>query len=323
MKRWITFLFISVFFLMPVLSASADRPMEEKPYNYLGAHKVVWCKEYISLREKPFKTSKRLLEIPLGAIVYNVKEIRSATFYQVEYEGVTGYALKGYLKPAPDFEPPANSSVTKRMTLEEVTAEGEVVLEWNDYNMSVVAAHSYYREKRKNFEVLRIGCFIDGNPIWGHEETVDITHSKTDLLKAFIGGIQDDWQVIVYNGGYGLSMLDLLSGRERWSVTVKNTPMGDGAAAAVDKNGTIYIAGSKGNGHVAISADGKVLWQASADETGLTGACEINVQDELIEVKYRGESNGIYKLAAFDNKGSLISVKDCVDNPPDKTDPAS
>ena len=33
-----------------------------------------------------------------------------------------------------------------------------------------------------------------------------------DQLKAFIGGVQDDWQIMVYNGAYGLSLLDLLSG---------------------------------------------------------------------------------------------------------------
>ncbi len=310
MKRWVAFIFSAVLFILSVIPGLADRPMEEKPYNYLGAHRVVWCKEYISLREKPFKTSKRLKEIPLGAIVYNVKEIRSATFYQVEYDGVTGYALKGYLKPAPECEPPANSSITKRMTMEEITGEGETVLEWKDYNMSVVASSDHYRDKRKNWQILRIGCFIDGNPIWGHEETVDITYSKTDLLRVFIGGVQDDWQIMVYNGGYGLSMLDLLSGRERWSVTVKDTPMGDGAATAVDENGTTYIAGSKGIGPVAISADGRVLWQASVENPDLTGACEISVQDETIEVKYnRGTEKG-FKLAVFDEAGALVSVSD-------------
>lgn len=313
MKRRAHAILLAAFMLFTALSARADRPLEEKTYNYLGAHKVVWCKEYISLREKPYKTAKRLLEIPLGAIVYNVKEIRSAQFYQVEYEGVTGYALKGYLKPAPEYEPPANSSITKRMTLEEVKGSGEVVLDWKDYNMSVIAVRDHHKAKRRNWEVLRIGCFIDGNPVWGHEETIDVTHCKTDMLRAFIGGVKDDWQVMVYNGGYGLSMLDLLSGRERWSVTVREVPMGNGAATAVDDQGTVYIAGSEGPDPVAISDEGQVIWQASTDDPQLTGACEIRTLDNIIEVKYRGNDDNTCRIAAFDNSGNLIYVHEETD----------
>ena len=79
------------------VTAGADRVPQEKPKNYIGAMRVVWCKEWISLREEPKKTSNRLAEIPLGAIVYNCVDIGDPRFYECEYEGQKGYALIGYL----------------------------------------------------------------------------------------------------------------------------------------------------------------------------------------------------------------------------------
>ena len=123
------FLLFVMFFLMIVSGASADRELQEKPSGYIGAMRVVWCKEWISLREAPKKTSERICEIPLGAIVYSCVDIGDERFYQCEYEGHTGYALKGYLWPAPECEPPLSSSITKKMTMDEVAGSGETVLD--------------------------------------------------------------------------------------------------------------------------------------------------------------------------------------------------
>ena len=303
----------AVFLLLVVVisgfgSAGADRVPQEKPDNYIGAMRVVWCKEWISLREEPSKLSNRLAEIPLGAIVYNCLDIGDPRFYQCEYEGQTGYALIGYLWPAPECEPPLSSSVTKKMTMEEVIGTGEVVLDWKDYNMSVVAAHEWVTENRKKWEVLRIGCFINDSPIWGHEERAE-EFGQYDQLKVFIGGVADDWQVMVYNGAYGLSMLDLLSGKERWCVTTANCPMGNAAATAVDKEGTVYIAGTDGPDPVAISIDGKVLWQSTVNNPDVYGPYDITVENGSILVKYESGMTDGYKLVTFDSSGQLISVR--------------
>ena len=79
-------------FLSEIPAALADRIPQEKPKNYKGAMRVVWCNEWISLRAEPSKTSERLAEIPLGAIVYSCIDIGDPRFYQCEYEGQTGYA---------------------------------------------------------------------------------------------------------------------------------------------------------------------------------------------------------------------------------------
>ena len=308
MKKAVILLFVSVLLILFCAIASADRLPEEKPYNYIGAMRVVWCNEWISLREEPKKTSKRIMEIPLDDIVYSCMDINNSLFYQCEYHGVTGYALKGYLVPAPEFEPPVSTAVTRRMTMEEITDTGEIVLEWQDYNMSVIASHGFAEEGKTTWEVLRIGCFIDGQPIWGHEEKCEAI-SSDDMLKVFIGGIEDDWQVMVFDGAYGLSMLDLLSGRERWSVTVKDCTMGDAAVIAVDEDGTVYLAGTEGPDPVAISMDGRVIWQSATNDPEVYEPYEITVANSTIQVKYRCGMTEGYKLVTFDSSGDLLSIR--------------
>lgn len=58
---------------------------------------VVNCRESITLRENPSVTAYELMQIPLGA---RVRFLGGETneFYQVEYRGVVGYALKVYLR---------------------------------------------------------------------------------------------------------------------------------------------------------------------------------------------------------------------------------
>lgn len=307
--RFTSALLLFVFLFLSLLpAASADRIPQNKPKNYKGAMRVVWCKEWISLRAEPSKTSERLAEIPLGSIVYSCVDIGDDKFYQCEYEGQTGYALIGYLWPAPECEPPLSASITRKMTMEEVVGSGEIVLEWKDYNMSVVAAHEWIKENKTDWEVLRIGCFINGSPIWGHEERAEKT-GQYDLLKVFIGGTTDDWQIMVYNGAYGLSLLDLLSGRERWCVTTANCPMGNAAAIAVGKNGTVYVAGTDGPDPVAVSMDGKVLWKSEIDDPEVFDPYEITVEDDNILVKYGCGLEDGYRLVTLNNLGQLISIR--------------
>ena len=305
-KRLFSFL-AAVLLIFIFSGAEADRVPEEKSYKYIGAMRVVWCDEWISLRSEPKKTSSRIMEIPLNEIVYSCYDVNSL-FVQCEYKGVTGYALKGYLVPAPEYEPPESCAYSRKMTLDEVIGTGNKVFEWHDYNMAVIAAHEYIKENRKTWEVLRIGCFINDQPVWGHEERVESIR-QMDLLKVYIGGIPDDWQVMVFDGGYGLSMLDLLSGKERWCVTIQDCPMGNAAAVAVDENGTTYIAGTDGPDPVAISLDGRVLWQSSTNDPEVFDPFEITVQSTTVQVKYRSGMTDGYKLVTFDNMGELLSIR--------------
>lgn len=311
MKRVLAAFLLALIVFSAAVPAGADRIPEKKAWNYLGAMEVKYVKEWVSLREEPHKTSARLAKIPLGDIVYNCVDIKNDKFYKCEYEGQVGYVLKKYLRPAPAYEPPVSSAVTKKMTMEELVGTGEIVLDWKEYNLTVVAAHEVVKNKTngKKWEVLRVGGFLDGEPLWGHEEQVEVKDENKTLLRAFIGGVADDWQVMLFDGGYGLSMLDLLSGKEKWMVTVAKCKMGDGAVSAVDANGTVYIAGSDGPDPVAISMDGHVLWQSNVNNPGVYNPFEITIEGSNILVKYEsGMTNG-YKLVTLNQTGEVTSIK--------------
>ncbi len=308
MKR-LTAILAAAVLLMLQACALADRIPEKKSRNYIGAMRVVYCKEYVTLREEPRKTSMSLMHVPLGEIVYSCTKIKSELFVQCEYQGQTGYILKKYLQPAPEFEPPVSSAVSMKMTLEEVTEAGETVLEWNDYNISVVAARSMGTIEGKNSEILRIGCFLDGEPLWGHVETVE-NNGQHSLLKAFIGGTEDDPQVMLFDGGYGLTMIDLLSGKEKWTVNIGNCPMGDAAVTAVNDIGVIYLAGTDGPHPVAISADGHVLWRSEISNPSVYEPYEMEVVNGLILVKYRSGMTDGYKLVTLDGTGELMEIRE-------------
>lgn len=68
-----------------------------------GMMKVVKCKEYITLREKPSTSAAEVARVPLNAIVYEAA-YESSSFTYVEYDGKSGYVLTKYLSDVPDSE---------------------------------------------------------------------------------------------------------------------------------------------------------------------------------------------------------------------------
>ena len=65
--------------------------------------RVVHCKKYVSLREKPSSSSRRLTTVPLGAEVLAWRDGGADgpedDFLYCEYRGKTGYILREYLEP--------------------------------------------------------------------------------------------------------------------------------------------------------------------------------------------------------------------------------
>lgn len=305
-KRIIAFFLVLIF--VPLSVANADRiPKDIRIHDYLGAMRVTWVKEWVSLRAEPRKTSERLMQIPLNEIVYNCKYMKDRRFVQCEYQGITGYVLVKYLRKAPEYEPPYSCGMSRIMTREEIIGTGEVVLDWNKDNASVVAAYEMMIEKKKEWEILRIGYFENGEPVWGLEERLRVGYKqKPGKLKVFIGGTPDAPEVMLYDGGYGLSMLDLHSGEEKWNLRIQECYLGDAAVRAIDGNGTCYIAGSEGPDPVAVSQDGEVLWKSAINDPAVYEPYEITVDDQ-IAVKYRCGSADRYTPILLDLSGQVIS----------------
>lgn len=298
--------------------ALAERQVTEKDEFYLGAMRVVKCKNYVSLREGPYKKSKQLAKIEPGEIVFscsrNEKEFAYSPYrHQVHmftkcvYQGQEGYVMSRYLEPAPEFEPVETKAESRKMTREEIIGAGETVLEWTEFNVSVLAGYEVITEKEGEtpWETLRVGCFIDGEPEWGYVEQVQQTGEGRNL-RAFIGGTEDEPQVYVYDAEYGLIMLDLIDGSEQWELPKDVCPLGDCAVVTSGANtGILYVTGSDGPDPIAISAEGNVLWRSVIDDPEIYGPTEIILNPNDIEIHYE-----CGKAVKLEYNGELISISD-------------
>lgn len=315
MKRIISFVLV-LLICFSCTFVSAERKTVTKDRYYIGAMRVVRCREYVSLREAPYQTAKVLARVPLDSIVLycsaNEKEFEYSPYraqvhryYRCEYDGIEGYIQKRFLDKAPEFEPVETKGENVTMTRDEIIGNGEIVLEWKEFNVCVLAAFEVVDENGSSWEQLRVGCFIDDDPTWGYVESVPVTGQFRNL-KAFMGGTEDEPQVFVYDAEYGLIMLDLMDGTEGWTLLTSACPLGDAAVVTVGTNtGILYIAGTDGPDPIAISSEGNVLWRSEIDDPDLYGPKEIILNPNALDVVY--ESG---KTAKLEYNGEVISVVD-------------
>ncbi len=259
-----------------------------------GTMRVVNCREWVSLREKPDQKSMRLMTVPLGERVFQC-EPADNDFVYCRYMGVYGYILRKYLKPD-NTDQQADEESNGLMTLRDLTSGGRLMLDWNEYNVRVVARY----DAGEDSELLRIGCFVDEEPVWSRSfQNTDA--GQYQALKAFMGGTARDPQVMVYNGSSGLTMLDLLTGREIWNLSSETCPLGNAAAIAVGDDGIMYIAGTDGPPPTAVSASGRMLWQMTFHHEDIYWPYSIELGMDEILVRY--ESG--YQIS-LDYSGVLI-----------------
>ena len=263
--------------------------------------KVIKCANWVSLRKDPSQASQRLKTVPLGALVYHCAEAEKG-FVFCEYEGNTGYILSRYLEPL-------SSSLTldeedKRIPLESMENAGERVLDWQDYNIRVVASRIF--PDRKWGETLQAGCYIDGEPIWSLR--MSLQHKEREpMLTAFMGGRSREPQVVLFSQAEGLRMIDLMTARTLWILSGSTLEMNGAGAAASDDNGTLYVASLDGQTAAAVSAAGELLWKAEIQRDAVDAPLEIRPeQEELVIllssgrqawVEYSGEVIGVFDEA--------------------------
>lgn len=315
MKKAIGILIILIFCLS-FSAASCERNPVVKDQYYLGAMRVVNCKEYVSLRETPDKTDTVLAKVPLDAIVLycnnNVRKYAPSkyqeqrqNFIRCEYQGIEGYILKKHLRPAPECEPAETKQFSNEMTREEILSHGSVVLDWNEFNVSVIATYAQETEDKATWAYLRIGCFINDIPNWGYTEAVKL-EDKPVTLKAFMGGTEDEPMVFVYDEEYGLTMLELMDGSEVWTILKGECTFGDASVITVgQESGILYAAGSDGPDPIAVSSEGSILWQTDIEDPEVYGPAGIRLNPNDIEVTY---SSG--QTVMLEYNGELISISD-------------
>ena len=315
MKKIMPFIIAVILCLTCSFAAAARRSVIKDQY-YIGAMRVVNCKEFVSLRATPDKKGTVLAKVPLNAIVLycsnNVRQYapgqyrkQADLFIRCEYDGQEGYIMKKYLQPAPEFEPAETKQNSNEMTKEEIIGNGKVILDWTEFNVSVLAAYEEIAEDDATWACIRIGCFINDIPNWGYTEAVKLS-GKPITLKAFMGGTEDEPMVYVYDEGYGLSMLDLMDGTEVWTILKDECSFGDASVIATgNETGVLYIAGTDGPHPVAISAEGTILWRSEVDDPEVYEPTGIILHANDIEVTY---DSG--KIVLLEYNGELISVSD-------------
>ena len=314
--RKIISILIALILCLSCSFAAGERKSVVKDAYYIGAMRVVNCREFVSLRETPDKTGTVLAKVPLDAIVLycsrNVSKYapgeykkQAQLFIRCEYEGQEGYILRKHLQPAPEFEPAETKQFNDLMTQEEIRSHGELVLDWNEFNVSVLASYEEADEGGSTWAYVRVGCFIDDIPNWGYTEAVKL-EGKPVTLKAFMGGTEDEPMVFVYDEDYGLTMLELLDGTEVWSIRKGECTFGDAAVYTVGEDtGILYIAGSDGPDPIAVSSEGMILWRSEIDDPEVYGPEEIVLHANSIEVTY---SSG--KAVTLGYNGEMISISD-------------
>ena len=297
-------------------TASAARKKVVKDEYYIGAMRVVNCRDYVSLRATPEKTGVVLAKVPLNSIVLychkNVKQYAQASYRKqaelficCEFEGQEGYILKKHLQPAPECEPAETLQNSDEMTKEEIIGNGETILDWNEFNVSVVAAYEEVSEGDTTWEYVRVGCFINDIPNWGYTEAVKLNNGPV-TLKAFMGGTEDDPMVYVYDEAYGLTMLDLMDGTEVWTIMKDECSIGDASVITIDdESGILYVAGTDGPDPVAIDIDGRIMWRSEVGDPEVFEPQEIILNPTDIKVIY-----GSGKTVVLEYNGELISVSD-------------
>lgn len=292
----------------------------------LGTLRVCNCEEWVSLRKKPKTSSDRLVKVPLGALVTDcVRE--NDEFIYCTYEGKNGYILAEYLeKPSAEEmqalsresgsvlipeeqealivveELPVQteteeaipvSQLCRKEYLELMSSGGECLLlesrEVGEERVTLCAV----RDRSAQGETLTVAVY-DPNLgyLWARQMT-DRNDGQFEPLQTFVGGTKEEPRLMLYDAKAGLQAVDLLTGDEVWTLSAKDVHLGSGICWAVEKDGTMYIAGADGPHPVAVSERGTVLWYSDPGNNEVYGPYSIQLLPEGVFTQYEsGPDNG-------------------------------
>jgi len=238
----------------------------------IGNQLVVNCDNWVSMRSEPNTKAHRVTKVPLGAVVEDCYAASNGFAYGT-YEGKSGYILMKYL-----------TADTPEGLILDVTADG----------VRVTGARSYSDTK----ENLLVSCYADnGDTLWSRSLSSDCT--ELTFLEVFVAPDgEGSARVMLYSAMDGLSCCDLHTGDTLWTLPAREVHLGASISHAVGEDGTMYIGGYYGPDPVAISPDGSVLWQSSADSDDTYWLYEINLMDDCIAAHYDflidGDSGWVY-----------------------------
>lgn len=275
---------------------------DEENYEEISYFQVVNCQEWVSLRSEPDVNSILLTTVPLGSVVLDMGEYVNG-FHYVSYAGAYGYIHGDFLAPYEDdiYESDeylqSSSTIPTIMTYEEIISDGYEFLNYTSGEYTVCASREYTEG-----EIMRIGCFRNGEPVWGYISSIPYS-TELQITDAFVAGTAQNPMIIIFNAEDCMMMIDLVFGDIIWEKSVEELPVGGSLVWEVAEDGTIYCGGYYDAGPTAISMDGEILWNAQPDDPDIYWLHKIHIEEPYILAEYvSGNEEGNY-VAAFDKNG--------------------
>ena len=239
--------------------------------------RVTNCKEWVSLRQSPNESAKRLAKVPLGALVTDCEWAENG-FIACAWEGKSGYILAKYLETDPlDVLP-------EKPTPEELLALGSPVLDAvaGDWRVIVVD------EGMPDCEVMTAVVFDRQGRFVSRMASAAFEQTELSAMTAFLGGTAEN-PCLMWFAGETLSAYDIgpaIGDSMRWSVPVQ----GAGMAHAVDTDGTVYLIGYYAGRLIRISPEGRVVWETDAGTEEVWWPYRIAVKEDRVLVTYAAGS---------------------------------
>ena len=181
----------------------------------------------------------------------------------------------------------------------------EIILDVSSDGFRLCAMRDYSGDD----EVLRVGCLdADQREVWS--QTFKIPGLLGYGTDAFIGGTPDSPRLMLYVIDKGLASCDPYTGDVLWKISPAKLGLGESISHAVAKDGTMIIGGWFSSVLVAISADGRLLWQTTPNSDDIYWMGEIKLDDKGILAHYehiaKDESSGWVR---YSWDGQQLSVK--------------
>ena len=196
--------------------------------------RIVNCQDWVSLRSAPSTQAERVAQVPLGAYVTGECDYYS-DFSYCSYNGVSGYILNEYLE--------------------------DVALYAQVDDRTIIAERSY----SDSGEIMEVVCLDAGGSECWERRFESPYYTELNCTDAFVAGTAQKPMLLVHVSGVGLTALDPETGSDIWMLGEDAVSLGGSLSHAVGADGTMYIGGYYGPDPVAISMDGKVLWQFFAE----------------------------------------------------------
>ena len=286
--------------------------------------KVIKCKQAVNLRRSPSTDSDSLGLVPLGTELTGCSAVEGSDWIAVNYQGVDGFIRNDFLEmlavEEPEAEPEeevdlgpiAERELPAEAPIADIAAPSQytddmVILDETVGGVHVIARRIYMEA---NEYLLVVGLDGNGAELWRKQTmTPDVTEmTQTDAL---IGGTADAPSVLMYNDWLGLSALDPATGAIRWEVTKQDVFLGGSVSRVVGPDGTLYIGGYYGPDPVAISADGRVLWQADCSAYSAQWMTTMELLENGISCWYgsmKGDEGETTGTVVYDFNGAIAEV---------------